>query len=126
MAVLEHAVPLEISASGVTIALPKAHAGMLHDRENRASIELAFERVLGKRAPLVVKDPSEVKLPPRAEAPSAEGDPAALQSLADQKKDLRAKASSARLAQGRAHPAVRAAVDLLGGEIEDVKDLGEG
>jgi hypothetical protein len=125
VAVLEHAVPLEISAAGVVIAVPKAHAGMLQDRENRASLELCFERVLGKRAPLVIKDPSEVKLPPRSDA-SGLGGSEVLQSVADQKRELREKASSARLAQGRAHPAVRAAVDLLGGEIEDVKDLGEG
>jgi hypothetical protein len=50
---------------------------------------------------------------------------APVQSLAEQKREARSQAASARLAQGREHPNVKAAVALLGGEIEDVRDLGE-
>jgi hypothetical protein len=45
--------------------------------------------------------------------------------LAGQKEQARARSQAARLSLGREHPAVRAAVEVLGGEIEDVRDLGE-
>ena len=45
--------------------------------------------------------------------------------MAEEKKQQRAAASSSRVAQAREHPSVRAAVEVLGGEIEEVRDLGE-
>jgi hypothetical protein len=45
--------------------------------------------------------------------------------VAEQKQKQRAVASESRIALAREHPAVRAAVEVLGGEIEDVRDLGE-
>ncbi|MBS2023026.1 MAG: DNA polymerase III subunit gamma/tau [Deltaproteobacteria bacterium] len=130
VAVLEHAIPIELSSNGVVLALPRSQSGMFTDQDNRKAVETAFERVIGKRAPLVIKDASEVPMPPQAAslasvAVADAGADASMKSVADQKKEQRAKASAARVAQGKAHPSVRAAMDLLGGEIEDVRDLGE-
>jgi DNA polymerase III subunit gamma/tau len=108
-AALEHALPLKIDRTGVQIAFRKgaAHAAIV--QEARPAIEAAFEKALGFRAPLQL-----------VEQDAPEGG-----SVADEKQKLRTRASSSRLAQAREHPAVRAAVDVLGGEIEDVRDLGE-
>jgi len=113
--VLEQAVPLEISASLVSIALPRAQMrmGLLDDRENRLVLEQAFEKTLGAKPQIQIREQIE----------SAEG--AAQKSLAEQKKEMRTRASSARIALGREHPNVRAAVEMFGGDIEDVRDLGE-
>jgi DNA polymerase-3 subunit gamma/tau len=119
-AVLEHAVPLEISGAGVVLGLPRAQTrhGMLADRDNRAALESAFERVLGMKVPLVIKD--------HEPAPTAAGEAAsALRSVAEQKLQARSQAAASRLGMGREHPNVKAALEVLGGEIEDVKDLGE-
>ncbi len=114
-AVLEQSIPLEISPSLVVIAVPRAQArmGLFDDRDNRAVLESAFELVLGKRPQLETRE--------QVESPEA----SAQKSLAEQKKEARARSSNARIALGREHPNVRAAVELLGGEIEDVRDLGE-
>ena len=114
-ATLEQAVPQEISPALVALALPRAQmrAGIFDDRDNRAILEGAFEQVLGRRP--------QISLRELIETPEA----AAQKSLAEQKRELRARAANARLALGREHPNVRAALELLGGEIEDVKDLGE-
>ncbi len=119
-AVLEHAVPLEISGAGVVIGLPRAQTrhGMLADRDNRAALESAFERVLGMKVPLLIKE-HEPAPTPAGEAASA------LRSVAAQKLQARSQAAASRLGMGREHPNVKAALEVLGGEIEDVKDLGE-
>jgi DNA polymerase III subunit gamma/tau len=108
---LEHATPQKIDREGVRIAFRKGdgRAVILADKDVRLSCELAFEKVLGFRAPLQV----------------VEEDGPAGESVAEQKQKQRAAASSSRIAMAKEHPAVRAAVDLLGGEIEDVRDLGE-
>ena len=119
-AVLEHAVPLEISGAGVVIGLPRAQTrhGMLADRDNRAALESAFERVLGMKVPLLIKE--------HEPAPTPAGEAAnALRSVAAQKLQARSQAAASRLGMGREHPNVKAALEVLGGEIEDVKDLGE-
>jgi hypothetical protein len=46
-------------------------------------------------------------------------------SVAEQRERARIAASEQRTQQGREHPGVKAALEVLGGEIEDVKDLGE-
>jgi hypothetical protein len=94
----------------VQIAFRKgaAHAAIV--QEARAAVEAAFEKALGFRAPLQLVEQD-------APAPDA--------SVAEQKQKQRAAASSSRVALAREHPAVRAAVEVLGGEIEDVRDLGE-
>jgi hypothetical protein len=121
-AVLEHAVPLEISGASVTLGMPRAQAraGLLSDKDNRAALEAAFERVLGVRVPIKVQE-HEGSVP----VAGGEATPAPMQSLAEQKQKVRAQALSSRLQQGREHPHVKAALELLGGEIEDVRDLGE-
>ncbi|HZX94752.1 MAG TPA: DNA polymerase III subunit gamma/tau [Myxococcales bacterium] len=108
---LEHAVPVKIDRGAVQIAYRKGdgRALILADKETRAAVEAAFEKALGFRAPLILIE---------QEAP-ADG------SVAEQKQKLRARASEGRIALAREHPAVRAAVEVLGGEIEDVRDLGE-
>jgi DNA polymerase III gamma/tau subunit len=109
-AALEHAVPLKIDRTSVQIAFRKgaAHAAIV--QEARAAVEAAFEKALGFRAPLQLVEQD-------APAPDA--------SVAEQKQKQRAAASSSRVALAREHPAVRAALEVLGGEIEDVRDLGE-
>jgi len=108
---LEHGSPQKIDKSGVRVAFRKGdgRALILADKEVRSACEAAFERFLGFRAPLVV----------------IEEDAAPGESVAEAKQKQRAQASSSRIAQAKAHPAVRAAVEVLGGEIEDVRDLGE-
>ena len=118
-ATLEHAVPLEISGAAVVIGLPRAQVrtGVLGDRDNRTALEAAFERLLGQKPALTIKE--------QEPAHPADASGAPLQSVAEQKQQARSKAAASRLSQGREHPNVRAAVELLGGEIEDVRDLGE-
>jgi DNA polymerase-3 subunit gamma/tau len=108
---LEHGTPQKIDRSGVRVAFRKGdgRALILADKEARAACETAFERILGFRAPLVV----------------VEEDAAPGESVAEEKQKQRAQASSSRIARAVEHPAVRAAVEVLGGEIEDVRDLGE-
>jgi DNA polymerase III subunit gamma/tau len=108
---LEHATPQKIDKTGVRIAFRKGDGRvlMLTDREAKSACEAAFEKVLGYRAPLIV----------------IEEDVQGGESVAEQKQQQRAAASSSRIALAKEHPAVRAAVEVLGGEIEDVRDLGE-
>jgi len=108
-AALEHAVPLKIDRTGVQIAFRKGAGQAAIVQEARSGVEAAFEKALGFAAPLQL----------------VEQDAPADASVAQQKQKLRAAASESRIAVAREHPAVRAAVELLGGEIEDVLDLGE-
>ncbi|HEY4770816.1 MAG TPA: hypothetical protein VIH51_09335, partial [Myxococcales bacterium] len=108
-AALEHAVPLKIDRSGVQIAFRKGAGQAVIVQEARGAVEAAFEKALGFRAPLHL----------------IEQDSPADDSVAEQKQKQRAVASESRIALAREHPAVRAAVEVLGGEIEDVRDLGE-
>src|SRR5260370_35825527 len=109
--VRENVDPLYISREAVRIALKKGEVMLpqVGDADARAAIEAAFEKALGFRAPLQMVE---------QEAPAEP-------SVAEQKQKLRAEAQSIRIAVAREHPAVRAAVEVLGGEIEDVRDLGE-
>jgi DNA polymerase-3 subunit gamma/tau len=108
-AALEHAVPLRIDRNGVQIAFRKGAGQAAIVQEARAAVEAAFEKSLGFRAPLQMVE---------QEAPAED-------SVAGQKQKQRVAASESRMALAREHPAVRAAVEVLGGEIEDVRDLGE-
>ncbi len=108
-AALEHAVPLKIDRAGVQIAFRKGAGQAAIVQEARSALEAAFEKALGFRAPLQIVE---------QEAPADA-------SLAEQKQRQRAAASESRVALAREHPAVRAAVEVLGGEIEEVRDLGE-
>jgi hypothetical protein len=121
-AVLEHAVPISIDPAAVVIGLRKGdgRAGILTDRESLAVLEQAFERVLGARPTVRVVETANAP-PPLPGAPEV----APPGTLAGQKEQARARSQAARLSLGREHPAVRAAVEVLGGEIEDVRDLGE-
>ena len=108
-AALEHAVPLKIERAGVQIAFRKGAGQAAIVLEARPAVEAAIEKALGFRAPLQIVE---------QEAPADT-------SVAEQKQKLRVAASESRIALAREHPAVRAAVEVLGGEIEDVRDLGE-
>jgi DNA polymerase III subunit gamma/tau len=108
-AALEHAVPVKIDRGGVQIAFRKGAGQAAIVQEARPAVEAAFEKALGFRAPLQI----------------VEQDASADTSVAEQKHKLRVAASESRIALAREHPAVRAAVEVLGGEIEDVRDLGE-
>jgi len=108
-AALEHAVPLRIDRAGVQIAFRKGAGQVAIVQDAIGAVEAAFEKPLGFRAPLQL----------------VEQDAPADASVAQQKQKERAAASEGRIALAREHPAVRAAVEVLGGEIEDVRDLGE-
>jgi DNA polymerase-3 subunit gamma/tau len=108
-AALEHAVPLKIDRAGVQIAFRKGAGQAAIVQEARPAVEAAFEKALGFRVPLQI----------------VEQDAPVETSVAEQKQKLRVAASENRIALAREHPAVRAAVEVLGGEIEDVRDLGE-
>jgi len=108
-AALEHGVPLKIERAGVQIAFRKGAGQAAIVLEARPAVEAAIEKALGFRAPLQIVE---------QEAPADT-------SVAEQKQKLRVAASESRIALAREHPAVRAAVEVLGGEIEDVRDLGE-
>ena len=108
-AALEHAIPLKIDRGGVQIAFRKGAGQAAIVQEARPAVEAAFEKAFGFRVPLQI----------------VEQDAPADTSVAEQKQKLRAAASESRIALAREHPAVRAAVEVLGGEIEDVRDLGE-
>ena len=109
-AALEHAVPLKIDRTGVQIGFRKGAGQAAIVQEAKSAIEDSFERALGFRAPL--------QLVEQQDAPHDD-------TVAEQRNKQRAAASSSRIALAREHPAVRAAVEVLGGEIEDVRDLGE-
>ena len=105
---LENAVPLAISKDAVRIAFTRGNV-LTPDAEERAVIEAAFEKALGYKARLDISE---------QDAPGAG-------TVAEQKRQQRAQAQEGRIQSAREHPAVRAAVEVLGGEIEDVRDLGE-
>jgi len=109
-AALERALPLRIENGAVSVAFRNPNdALLLEDREMRSAVEAAFARVLGAKVALRIEQAPE--------APQS--------SLHDEKERVRKERKAERLQAGREHPAVRAAVELLGGEIEDVRDLGE-
>ena len=106
---LENAVPLSISKESVRIAFKRGSV-MAPDAEERAFIEAAFEKALGYKARLEI---------------SEQDSPPPVATVAEQKQQQKQEAKTSRIASAKEHPAVKAAVELLGGEIEDVRDLGE-
>jgi len=110
-AALEKGVPLRIVAGTVAVGFRSPNDALaLEDADSRRGVEAAFAEVLGSAVKLVIE-----KLPAES----------AVESLAEEKERARGERKGRRLQQGREHPAVRAAVEVLGGEIEDVRDLGE-
>jgi len=109
-AALERGIPLRIEDGTVEVGFRNANDALaLEDRDTRTAVEAAFARALGGKVSLRIQ-----------EAPEA-----APTSLHDEKEQASAERRGQRLKAGREHPAVRSAVELLGGEIEDVRDLGE-
>jgi len=102
VALLEQAVPKSIADGAIVVGMSKAPAF------DRADAEEVLGRALGRKVRL------EVVI-------SADGG----SSVAQQREKARAERAEGRKAAVRDHPAVRAAVDVLGGEIEEVKDLGQ-
>src|SRR4051812_41062519 len=110
-AALEKGVPLRVESGTVAVGFRTQNDALaLEDADSRRAVEAAFATVLGGPVKLLVE-----KLP--TESP--------VQSLAEEKERAKGERKGRRLQQGREHPAVRAAVEVLGGEIEDVRDLGE-
>ena len=105
---LENAVPMAISREAVKIAFKRGSV-LSPDAEERGVIESAFEKALGYKARLEISE---------QDAPAAP-------TVAEQKQQQKQEAKVGRIAGAREHPAVKAAVEVLGGEIEDVRDLGE-
>ena len=110
-AALEKGVPLRIVPGTVAVGFKSPNDALaLEDVDSRRGVEAAFAGVMGSAVKLVIE-----KLPAEAAATS----------LAEEKERAKGERKGRRLQQGREHPAVRAAVEVLGGEIEDVRDLGE-
>ena len=109
-AALERGIPLRIEDGTVEVGFRNANDALaLEDRDTRTAVEAAFSRALGGKVSLRIQQAPET-------APS---------SLHDEKERARSEGRGRRLTAGREHPAVRSAVELLGGEVEDVRDLGE-
>src|SRR5438874_297801 len=109
-AALERGIPLRIDDGTVEVGFRNANDALaLEDRETRAAVETAFAGALGRKISLRIQQAPE--------APQA--------SLHDERERASTEQRSRRLKLGREHPAVRTAVEVLGGEIEDVRDLGE-
>ena len=107
---LEKAIPISIENGTVAIGFrSRGDAVLLEDKDARLAVEAAFARALGTKAALRIEQAPE--------APQA--------SLHDEKERARKERKVQRLQAGREHPGVRTAVEVLGGEIEDVRDLGE-
>jgi len=110
-AALEKGVPRTLAVGMVAVGFRSPNDALaLEDADSRRAVEEIFSGVLGSPVKLVVE-----KL-------SAESGG---KSLAEEKERQRGQQKGRRLQQGREHPSVRAAVEVLGGEIEDVRDLGE-
>jgi DNA polymerase III gamma/tau subunit len=110
-AALEKGVPLRIVPGTVAVGFRSPNDALaLEDADARRAVEAAFAGALGSPVKLVIE-----KLPAES----------AVESLAEEKERAKGERKGRRLQQGREHPAVRAAVEVLGGEIEDVRDLGE-
>ena len=110
-AALEKGVPLRIDRGTVAVGFRTPNDALaLEDADSRRAVEAAFAGILGPEVKLVIE-----KLPAESAATS----------LSDEKERAKGERKGRRLQQGREHPAVRAAVEVLGGEIEDVRDLGE-
>jgi DNA polymerase III subunit gamma/tau len=110
-AALEKGVPRAFAAGMVAVGFRSPNDALaLEDPDSRRSVEQIFSSTLGSPTKLVIE-----KL--AAESPA--------QSVADDREHERGEQKGRRLQQGREHPAVRATVEVLGGEIEDVRDLGE-
>jgi len=109
-AALERGIPLRIEDGTVEVGFRNANDALaLEDRDTRAAVEAAFATALGRKVSLRIQQAPE----------------AAQVSLHDEKERTRKEQQGRRLKQGREHAAVRTAVEVLGGEIEDVRDLGE-
>jgi DNA polymerase III gamma/tau subunit len=110
-AALEKGVPLRIGPGTVVVGFRSPNDALaLEDADSRRGVEAVFAGVLGSPVKLVVE-----RVPAEA----------AVESVAEEKERAKGERKGKRLQQGREHPAVRAAVEVLGGEIEDVRDLGE-
>jgi hypothetical protein len=110
-AALEKGVPRGFAAGTVAVGFRSPNDALaLEDADTRRAVEEIFSGLLGSPVKLVVE-----KL-----AAESGG-----QSVAEEKERKRGEQKGRRLQQGREHPSVRAAVEVLGGEIEDVRDLGE-
>ncbi len=117
---LERGVPLSLTATAIVVGFKKGQAGMLEERDVREAVAAAFERVLGRKVQLQIAE-----LTASESAPAVANAAPATASMADQREQAKKKRSEERKSMGREHPSVRAAVELLGGELEDIKDLGE-
>ncbi|MFL5372384.1 MAG: DNA polymerase III subunit gamma/tau [Myxococcales bacterium] len=110
-AALEKGVPRSLAAGLVAVGFRSPNDALaLEDVDSRRGVEEIFSGVLGSPVKLVVE-----KLPAESGG----------QSLAEEKERKKGEQKGRRLQQGREHPSVRATVEVLGGEIEDVRDLGE-
>lgn len=109
---LDHARPLALDEQELTLGF---HRGDLHWQsvtDERESLERLLGETLGRPIRLKVIELDG-------------GDSAGVSTLAETLDRADREAREARLREGREHPAIRLACELLGAEVEDVRDLGE-
>jgi DNA polymerase-3 subunit gamma/tau len=110
---LEHARPLSLTSGELSLGFQKGDVFAQSVTTDRQTLE----GLLGE----LLQTPTKVRI---VELQSGEG--AAVASLAESNDKAAKEARDARLRAGREHPAVLRAVQMLGAEIEEVKDLGGG
>ena len=108
---LEHARPVALDGAVLTLGLSKGdfHAQQLID--SRKAVEALLSEEFGT--------PVELRITELSAADSA-----GVRSLAEETEHADRAAKAARLKAGREHPAILEAAQILGAEIEDVRDLG--
>ena len=110
---LEHARPLSLSGGELALGFQKGEVYGQRVTTDRATVESILAELLSAPTRLRVVELQA-------------GEAAAVASLAESNDKAAREAREQRLRVGREHAAVQRAVQLLGAEIEEVKDLGGG
>ncbi len=110
---LEHARPLSLANGELALAFSRGDLYAEKVRTEKGSLENVLTELL--------QAPTRLKI---VELSASDGPSVA--SLAETNDRQDREAREARLRGGREHPAILRAVAVLGGEIEDVRDLGGG
>jgi hypothetical protein len=108
---LEHARPLTLEGGELSLGFLKGEIFSQKVTADRATLEALLSELL--------RTPTRVKI---VEFSASER--TAVASLAETTDKAQREARDARLKQGREHPAVLRAIQALGAEIEEVRDLG--
>ncbi len=109
--VLEHARPVALEGRTLTLGFTKGDFHAQQAVESRKAIEGLLSEEFGSAIELRITELSVA-------------DSTGVRSLAEEQEHANREARAARLKAGREHPAIVEAAQILGAEIEDVRDLG--